>query len=334
MISRRQAIRSGLQAAAGVTVAHWVHPRLSADQPAGPGPRAGHAMAYHAGLRAICLVSGDRDGTDVTREEPWLWDGRSWTTRAGGQAPGSTTLRGAASDPERKSILIFGGLTILGPRKYGPPSSELWELDAKGAWRRRTPSGPEPGPRHHHAVAFDSRRGRLVVYGGIDDKENWPQDVWEWDRERWHHLQPDVNPGERAHHAMAYDSTRGVIVLRGGTRRERGNYPTDTWEWDGRAWRMAAADGPGPGNGYRMAYDAERRVTVLFGGETCVWDGKSWTRLTPPASPPDRAVHGLAYDPSRQRVVLYGGSRENGRLNDLWEWDGRNWTARTAEPTG
>ena len=29
-----------------------------------------------------------------------------------------------------------------------------------------------------------------------------------------------------------------------------------------------AADGPGPGDGYRLAYDSARRVAVLFGGET------------------------------------------------------------------
>jgi len=285
-------------------------------------------MAYHAGHAAICLVGGDRDGGDVAREQGWFWDGTRWAIRSTGEPKGSTTLPGVASDPERKSVLIFGGLTILGPRKYGPPSGELWELDAQSAWQRRTPDGPGPGPRHHHAMAFDSRRGRLVVYGGIDGDERWPQDVWEWDRTRWHRLQPDRNPGDRAHHAMAYDSARGVVVLRGGTRKERGNYPADTWEWDGLAWRLAAADGPGPGNGYRMAYDAERKVTVLFGGETCLWDGKTWTRVTPSEAPLSRAVHGLAYDPVRQRVVLYGGSRENNRLSDLWEWDGRTWIAR------
>lgn len=318
-----------MQVATGAALARWFGRGISAHQPAttGPGPRAGHGIAYHAGLGAICLVGGDRAGDDVAREQAWFWNGTRWANRSTGEPKGSTTLPGVVSDPERKSVLIFGGLTILGPRKYGPPSGELWELDAQGAWQRRTPGGPEPGPRHHAAMAFDSRRGRLVLYGGIDGDERWPQDVWEWDRTRWHRVPSDANPGERAHHAMAYDSARGVVVLRGGTRKKRGNYPKDTWEWDGRAWRLAATDGAGPGNGYRMAYDAERQVTVLFGGETCLWDGKAWTRVTPSGSPPDRAVHGLAYDPVRQRIVLYGGSRENNRLSDLWEWDGRTWTA-------
>jgi hypothetical protein len=34
----------------------------------------------------------------------------------------------------------------------------------------------------------------------------------------------------------------------------------------------------------------------------------------------------MVYDPSRKRVVLFGGSNEEGSLNDTWEWDGKKWT--------
>ena len=174
-------------------------------------------------------------------------------------------------------------------------------------------------------MAFDSARGRLVMYGGIDASDKWDQDVWEWDRERWHCIPTGTGPGDRAHHAMAYDSGRGRVVCRGGTRQDK-SHPLDTWEWDGRTWRQAAAGGPGPGNGYRMAYDAERGVTVLFGGDTCLWDGASWTRVTTPRAPVSRSVHAIAYDPVRQRVVLHGGSLGQERAADTWEWDGAAWT--------
>ena len=201
-----------------------------------------------------------------------------------------------AADPARRSVVAYGGFTVLGPRRYGPPAGELWELDAGLAWRLHAPDGPRPRPRHHHAVAFDADRGRFVMYGGIDSTDIWDRDVWEFDRSRWHRLETATGPGEGAHHAMAYDSRRRRrIVLRGGTRPDK-VHPTDTWEWDGSSWRLAATGGPGPGGGYRMAYDAALEVTVPFGGDTCLWDGTTWTRATTPWAPAARQVHAMPYD--------------------------------------
>jgi hypothetical protein len=33
----------------------------------------------------------------------------------------------------------------------------------------------------------------------------------------------------------------------------------------------------------------------------------------------------MGYDVRRQRVVLYGGIGAEGRMDDLWEWDGEDW---------
>lgn len=287
-----------------------------------PGTRAGHALAYHAGLNATCLLGGDAPADENL--EPWFWNGTAWTARAVRDRPIVTTLVTAVSDLEKKSVLAFGGITVLGKR-YGPPMGQLWELTATGSWRRHADGDTHPGARHHHAAAFDTARGRLVLYGGIDDQDRWSTDVWEWERRRWHRLATANGPGERAHHAMAFDSRRRRVVLRGGTgsTKER---PNDTWEWDGKAWHQTATDGPDAGRGYRMAYDAERGVTVLFGGNTCLWDGTAWTRAETPAAPAPRSVHALAYDPLRKRVILYGGSIAQGNADDTWEWDGARWT--------
>lgn len=318
MYTRRDVLTAALAGLAGT--------RLSAaDGVAGPGPRAGHAMAWHAGRRAVCLLGGDRAGLAVESppEEVWLLDGSGWTRAVtSGEAPPAASLVAAASDADRGSVLAYGGFQVLGPRKYGAPGDTLWELGPDLAWRRH--SSPSPGPRHHHAVAFDSRRGRLVLYGGIDAAGDWPIDVWEWDRSRWHRIE-DTGPGQRGHHALTFDAARGRVVLRGGTTPSRVQ-PTETWEWDGERWHMAAADGPGPGGGYRMAYDAAREVTVLCGGDTCLWNGRSWTRVSPPVSLSSRLVHAMAYDSARRVVVLYGGSVNRENVGDTWAWDGTTWT--------
>ena len=286
-------------------------------------------MAFHGGSAAICLIGGDRGESQVERERAWFWDGKSWSMRqnGGGDAPAVASLVALVSDAAEGSVLAYGGFAVLAPRKYGPPQDVLWELDARLAWRRHPAAGDAPGPRHHHAMAFDGARRRLVLYGGFDASDQWPTDTWEWDRARWTRIPTPNGPGDRAHHAMTFDEARGQVVLRGGTQRDRVS-PTDTWLWDGRRWERAAVDGPGPGDGYRLAYDSARRVTVLFGGETVTWDGRSWTHRTPTgATPAARVVHALATDPRRERVVLYGGSvRASDNLADTWEWDGTGWT--------
>jgi hypothetical protein len=43
--------------------------------------------------------------------------------------------------------------------------------------------------------------------------------------------------------------------------------------------------------------------------------------------PDGRAAHAMAYDPSRQRTVLFGGRISGGTAaGDTWEWDGAAWT--------
>ena len=82
-----------------------------------------------------------------------------------------------------------------------------------------------------------------------------------------------------------------------------------------------------------MTFDRTRNVTVLFGGtgatgaldDTWEWNGVSWTRRTPPLSPPARERCSLEYDPSRAVVVLFGGSHGQA---DEWTFNG-TWTQVT-----
>jgi len=74
-----------------------------------------------------------------------------------------------------------------------------------------------------------------------------------------------------------------------------------------------------------MAYDQARGVTVLFGGyyydssiwcdwepcnthqyysDTWEWDGSQWTER-PVTGPPPRFGHAMAYDSTRQVIVLF-----------------------------
>jgi hypothetical protein len=50
-----------------------------------------------------------------------------------------------------------------------------------------------------------------------------------------------------------------------------------------------------------------------------------WQQLFPPASPPPRASHAMAYDTDRGVAVLFGGYLD-GEIGDTWEWDSATMT--------
>jgi hypothetical protein len=210
-------------------------------------------------------------------------------------------------------------------------------------WTQKQQIGPPV--RSGHAMAYDSKRGRTVLFGGkvnagFSGHANFG-DTWEWDGENWTQM-ADSGPAARYQHSMAFDSQRNQTVLFGGAvaaGRARGpGVQDDTWAWDGENWTQLADSGPPGRYLHGLAYDSARGVTVLFGGygassllaDTWEWDGTSWTQKAI-AGPSARASVPLAFDSTRGRTVLFGGSGdwdggENGTaLGDTWEWDGNAW---------
>ena len=90
-----------------------------------------------------------------------------------------------------------------------------------------------------------------------------------------------------------------------------------------------------------MAFDSDRGVTVLFGGQdndlelgdTWEFDGNSWT-LRSTSGPDARLGAAMAYDSLRGVTVLFGGRRENSSRRDTWEWDGTSWALRNEGGAG
>src|SRR5262245_30495730 len=84
-------------------------------------------------------------------------------------------------------------------------------------------------------------------------------------------------------------------------------------------WQLRTPSPKPPGRGsYGLAYDVVAAKTVMFGGwdwqppvgatyvlgDTWLWDGTTWTNAAPATAPTPRAMHAMAYDVARNRVVL------------------------------
>lgn len=163
----------------------------------------------------------------------------------------------------------------------------------------RADSGGTPSPqidvRNAHAIAYDSDRGRVVLFGGANASKV-RGDTWEWDGRRWSPVS-QAGPGPRTFPAMTYDSVRKKVVPFGGNRvlfgrtPEENRFLDDTWEWDGRRWAQIPAAGPAPRAEAAMAFDGRPGRVVLFGGYNGVGEARR-------------------------------------RLEDTWEWDGDKWVQK------
>lgn len=294
-----------------------------------PGVRNGHALFYDAVRREVILFGG-ADHTRV-RGDTWSWQGSSWRllTEVG---PSPRTFPASASDPDSGTGFLFGGNRVL----FGTDASrdtflaDLWTWQDT-RWTRQPSAGPAPAARAEAAMTYDTRRRRLVLFGGYSRTNGVTTrfgDTWEWDGRRWSRAS-DRGPTPRNGAAMAYDPVRGVSVLFGGSD---GAASGETWEWDGADWTRSDVPLADPRFNTVMWYDPATKRLMRFGGwydgrrwgDTWEGDGTRWTRMLA-SGPAPRNHAAVAYDLGRQRAVLVGGHDGDHVFGDVWEWQRGRW---------
>ena len=222
----------------------------------------------------------------------------------------------------RASFVSIGGGRVLMAGGLGGSMEEAYDalvfdghrwIDESAAWLSL------PGPRVGGVAAWDSKRGRAVLFGGNDYQgtTRFPGATHERDAAgTWTtSVAEGSGPSPRIGHAMAYDERRGVTVLFGGTNANSLNL-ADTWEYDGLAWKRLAIPGPTPRSGHALAYDAGRQKVVLHGGtdgntvngDVWEYDGTAWVQV---GNGPVRAFHGMAYDTRTPGLLVFGGRSTN-----------------------
>lgn len=208
-------------------------------------------------------------------------------------------------------------------------ASETWEWNGTSWALRDTAALPgmiDP------ALAFDSKRARVVLYGG-------------------------AHPGISCYSPVDSRSSTAPYFCKDS------DFQDVTYEYDGTTWLAKAITGsPSPRVRAAMAYDESREITILFGGreldtsnqdrrvdpfgpmfpenftkdllaDTWIYDGATWKRVPTATPPPALESAQLIYDPARKVTVLVGGrsaTQTDGKGDALgiWEFDGTDWTER------
>ncbi len=265
--SRGKIVLHGGTTKAGVSNETWewdgstwtdVTPSNAADR----GPKRAFASMAYAPSRGIVLI-GEDDVATSGGTNAWVWDGLTWR---GESLPGPTgrIAPSLVYQQVTKALTLFGGSSV-------PTSDDqTWALaDGADVWMS-APTTVRPKARYGATLAYDTKRGVSVLFGGklpsADPKAF--SDTWEWSGTAWKAFNGAVPEG-RAFAASAFDQSRGVLVVFGGLGSS-GAAPVDlgdTQEFDGQKWSArSTSTSPQPRVQAVAAYDSKRSEVVMFGG--------------------------------------------------------------------
>jgi hypothetical protein len=130
-------------------------------------------MAYDA-FRNVTVLYGGRwapgaQTNVMNSNELWEWDGNAWRKIESGAAD-PLIVAGLVCDPERRKVLRHGGV-FSGDVTHDDPATYEWiEADV----------GVSPAPRSVHAMAYDPKRRRVVLFGGGSPTTPYMNDTWQY----------------------------------------------------------------------------------------------------------------------------------------------------------
>jgi hypothetical protein len=288
------------------------------------GPSEPYPPAYHISDETWALDFGDA----------------AWDSLALEERPGGRQKFVAVVDRGRSKMVISGGESW----ESGHDLGDTWALDLDGPprWTRLETTGTGPGAIAWHAGDFLPERGSLIQYGGTWTAAQNQGFELQLDSGTWSQIQPpgpDPAPARRG----------GAMLLEGTSSSEfrlwGGYWWHDLWGFQSSptpTWQHLPTTGIAPTAGApNFVYDSKRRRLIAIAGGNLlnhghklnqIWamplDGPSvWSQLAVAGDPPiGRSSFGAAYDPLRDRVLLYGGinfgfggSRQANDIGELWE---------------
>jgi hypothetical protein len=310
------------QAAAG-------RPQISGSQPAG---RAWPSFACDPALGELVLFGGDNGRTVFGGT--WIYQDGAWTQEHPALSPAPRTGAALVYDAATGQLLLFGGSSKIGTA--GGFFGDTWTWTGT-TWQQLHPAISPPA-RHNAGMIYDAAGQDVVLFGGYDG--HYLGDTWTWNGTTWTQQDTPAAPAPRDTGSFAYDTAAGTGILYGGFNGVTAF--TDTWTWNGSTWtKLTTTASPGRVTaGWQMAGDDAAGQVLLFGGgrynhtnsgATWAWNGTTWTRLHPAASPYGRGAGSMTYDSATQQIVLSGGQgyHQDTYPAATWAWDGTTWQKLT-----
>ncbi|MEZ4270845.1 MAG: hypothetical protein R3C68_05255 [Myxococcota bacterium] len=270
-----------------------------------PNGRQAPVMVYNVARDRTLLFGGidhRLSGFSDELADTWEWNGSSWSQINSLTVPPPRESAAYAYDSANQVVMMYGGRDGVGIGGSCPDGEVVvgsvcylddtwgfgvWGLGTCGSakaacWRNLSNDGPGRG--YGQEMAFDERRGVMVMFGGrffgtAVGSGEVQNTTWEWNGSAWEVVDVGSIPGRTAH-AMTYDESRAKVVVVGGSIPEAfGLCPVtadslcnDVWEWDGSKWEERLISDPTgdgqtrPRSGHALAYNNAEGRTYLIDG--------------------------------------------------------------------
>jgi hypothetical protein len=267
--------------------------------------------------------------------------------------PANPTARERASTATDGTLLYtYGGQSGTSTSSYG----NLWSFNGT-TWTQVTATGASCGARCSPVMAWDTARGKLVVFSGKGAAgvwANYESTTWEWDSVNgWVPLAPATNPDARWLTGGGVYVPGVGVVFHGGSAwnstTSAAYTSNETWAYNGTDWTLLTSTGPAIYNG-ALVYRSATNDLIYFGGVLGTGTGSgsdtyrydvatnTWSQIVTATLPtsdvagttgPGLNAASAYYHPITHKVVIHGGQGNHGTASAsklTWEFNGVDWT--------
>jgi hypothetical protein len=279
-----------------------------------PGP--GSPVALYDAPNDRMVEVGSNDATYLTSVVWGLnFASPSWSQLIPSGDPYARSEPAFLYDAARGRALFYGGSSGY---------NDLWSLSLTSSPSWSLLSEVKPPPNGDVSMIYDTGHAETVVFGGRRNRDN---EVWclSGSPAHWFRRLTTGAAPQRTLHSAVFDAVRRRMIVFGGVPAVPGfGFLNDTWQLDldTDGWTPIAPTGALPKKryGHSAIYDPARNQMIVFGGydstNTLLNDlwrldltgTPQWTQIAPTGTPPTpRRYACTIYDPSRDRMLVYGG---------------------------